>query len=163
MAFKRWLYRGGRPNQLAKIINKVWAEIHSLGISPNSMVTLEVLGRKSGKTVSFPLAMTIVNGERYLVSMLGANTNWVKNVRAADGNAVLRHGMSESVHLEEVDTNRRAPILKAYLLIAPGARPHIAIGKDAPIAEFEGIASNYTVFRVESTQREPSRSGQMAK
>ena len=84
--------------------------------------------------------------------MLGANTNWVKNVRAAGGHAVLRHGMSESVRLVEVDASRRAPILKAYLQIAPGTRPHIAISKDAPIAEFEGIASNYPVFKVESTQ-----------
>ncbi len=156
MAFKRWLYRGGRPNRLAKIINKAWAAIHSLGVFPNYMVTLEVVGRKSGKTVSFPLAMTIVNGERYLVSMLGANTNWVKNVRAAGGTAVLRHGISESVHLVEVETNRRAPILKAYLQIAPGARPHFAISKDASIAEFERIASNYPVFKVESTQSRQS-------
>ncbi len=152
MAFKRWLYRGGRPNRLAKIINKGWAAIHSLGIFPNYMVTLEVVGRKSGTTVSFPLAMTVVSGERYLVSMLGANTNWVKNVRAAGGNAVLRHGRRESVYLVEVDANRRAPILKAYLQIAPGARPHFAIGKDASIAEFEEIASSYPVFRVESTR-----------
>jgi hypothetical protein len=155
VAFKRWLYRGGRPNELAKIINRGWAALHSLGVSPNTMVTLQVVGRKSGKTVSFPLAMTTVDGERYLVCMLGADTNWVKNVRAADGNAMLRHGIGESVHLVELDTDRRAPILKAYLQIAPGARPHMAVGKDAPIAEFEGIASNYPVFRVESRRTLP--------
>jgi hypothetical protein len=37
---------------------------------------LEVVRRQSGKTISFPLAMTVMNGERYLVSMLGENTNW---------------------------------------------------------------------------------------
>src|SRR6185503_13011710 len=130
MAFKRWLYRGARPNLLAKIINKGWAAIHALGLFPNYLVTLEVVGRTSGNTVRFPLAMTIVNGERYLVSMLGANTNWVKNVRAAGGNAMLRHGKSESVRLVEVDASLRAPIVKAFLQIAPGARPHIAIRKD---------------------------------
>ena len=152
MAFKRWLYRGGHPNELAKIINRGWAAIHSLGVFPNSMVTLEVVGRKSGTTVSLPLAMTMVDGERYLVSMLGENTNWVKNVRAAGGNAILRHGMSEQVHLVEVDISQRAPVLKAYLQLAPGARPHIAISKDAPIAEFERIASKYPVFRVENVK-----------
>ena len=152
MAFKRWLYRGGHPNELAKIINRGWAAIHSLGVFPNSMVTLEVVGRKSGTTVSFPLAMTIVNGERYLVSMLGENTNWVKNVKAAGGKAMLRHGRSEQVHLVEVDIGQRAPVLKAYLQLAPGARPHIAVSKDAPIAEFEGIASKYPVFRVENVE-----------
>lgn len=75
MAFKRWMYRGGRPNILAKIQNRGWAILHSLGVFPDRFVTLEVVGRKSGKIVSFPLAMTVMNGERYLVSMLGEETN----------------------------------------------------------------------------------------
>jgi hypothetical protein len=150
VAFKRWLYQGGRPNELAKIINKGWAVIHSLGVLPNSMVTLEVPGRKSGKIVSFPLAMAFVNGERYLVSMLGEGSNWVKNIEAAGGNAVLRHGNSEQVRLVAVDVSQRAPVLKAYLQLAPGARPHFPIDKDAPIDEFEKIASQYPVFKVEN-------------
>jgi F420H(2)-dependent quinone reductase len=150
MAFHRWLYREGRPNILAKILNRGWAIFHSLGIFPNYLVTLEVVGRKSGKIISFPLAMTVMNGERYLVSMLGEDINWVRNVRAANGKARLRHGISEQVFLEEVDTKQRAPILKAYLKLAPGARPHMLISKDAPTAEFEKIASRFPVFRVET-------------
>jgi hypothetical protein len=148
VALKRWMYRGGRPNGLTKIINKGWAFIHSLGVFPNYLVTLEVVGRQSGKTIRFPLAMTVMNGERYLVSMLGAEANWVKNVNAAGGNARLRHGITEQVLLKEVDANQRAPILKAYLQLAPGARPHIAVDKDAPLAEFEKIASKYPVFKL---------------
>ena len=149
MAFKRWMYRGGRPNILAKIQNRFWANLHSLGIFPDRFVTLEVVGRKSGKMVSFPLAMTVMNGERYLVSMLGEETNWVRNVRAANGKARLVHGISEQVILEEVDIGQRAPVLKAYLQIAPGARPHIPVNKNATLSEFESIASQYPVFRVE--------------
>jgi hypothetical protein len=152
MALKRWMYRGGRPNQLTKIINKGWAFIHSLGLFPNYLVTLEVVGRQSGKTISFPLAMTVMHGERYLVSMLGENTNWVRNVRAAGGKATLRHGVIEQVHLEEVDIKQRAPILKAFLGHAPGARPHIPVSKDAPVSEFEKIASQYPVFQVKTSQ-----------
>ena len=148
MALKRWMYRGGRPNQLTKMINQGWAFIHSLGILPNYLVTLEVVGRQSGKLISFPLAMTVMNGERYLVSMLGDNTNWVRNVRAAGGEATLRHGIREEVWLEEVDVAQRAPIIKAFLRHAPGARPHIPVDKDAPIAEFEKIAARYPVFLV---------------
>ena len=144
------MYRGGRPNQLTKIINMGWALLHSLGIFPSRFVTLEVAGRQSGKTISFPLAMTVMNGQRYLVSMLGEEANWVRNIKAAGGKARLRHGVSEQVMLEEVDVRQRAPILKAYLQIAPGARPHIPINKDAPISEFEKIASKYPVFRLET-------------
>jgi hypothetical protein len=149
MALKRWLYQGGHPNRLAKILNRGWAIVHSLGVAPNYLVTLEVVGRKSGNMTSFPLAMTVIKGERYLVSMLGEQANWVQNVRAAGGKARLRHGRSEQVRLEEVDAGQRAPILKAYLQLAPGARPHIPVSKDAPLSEFEAIASTIPVFRVE--------------
>jgi len=150
MALKRWMYRGGRPNQLTKIINKGWAMLHSSGILPESFVTLEVAGRKSGKTISFPLAMTMMNGERYLVSMLGEEVNWVQNIKVTGGKATLVHGNTEQVLLTEVDVKQRAPILKAYLQFARGARPHIPISKDAPVSEFETIASKYPVFRVET-------------
>jgi hypothetical protein len=94
--------------------------------------------------------MTVMAGERYLVSMLGEEANWVKNVRAAGGRAVLRHGITERVRLEEVDVSQRAPILKAYVQIAPGARPHMPVTKDAPISEFENLAAQYPVFSVET-------------
>jgi len=153
MAFKRWMYRGRHPNILAKIQNRFWAIIHSLGILPARFVTLEVVGRKSGKIVRFPLAMTLMDGERYLVSMLGEGTNWVRNVRAAGGKATLIHGIKERILLEEVDIRKRAPILKAYLQIAPGARPHIPVSKDPPISEFEKIVSKYPIFRIEAKQK----------
>jgi len=147
MAFHRWLYREGHPNLLAKILNRGWAILHALGIFPNYLVTLEVVGRQSGKLISFPLALTMLNGERYLVSMLG-EANWVRNVKAAGGQATLRHGKVEAVLLEEVDIPQRATIIKAYLQIAPGARPHISVSKDAPIAAFEEIAPKTPVFKI---------------
>ena len=149
MTLHRWLYRDGRPNLVAKILNRGWAIIHSSGIFPNWLVTLEVVGRKSGKMTSFPLALIMLNGERYLVSMLGGETNWVRNVRAADGAARLVHGIREQALLHEVRVDQRAPILKAYLGIAPGARPHVSVNKDAPLSEFEKIAALYPVFRLE--------------
>ncbi|HEY3310571.1 MAG TPA: hypothetical protein VGK00_02920 [Anaerolineales bacterium] len=152
MAFHRWLYREGHPNALAKALNRGWACVHSLGIFPNWLVTLEVEGRRSKKMINFPMAMTVVDGERYLVSMLGEDTNWVQNVRAAAGKAWLQHGIREQVLLEELDASRRAPVLKVYLQHAPGARPHIPVSKDAPVAEFEKIAQDFPVFIVKTIQ-----------
>jgi hypothetical protein len=94
------------------------------------------------------MVMAVVDGQRYLVSMLGENVNWVRNVRAAGGRAVVRHGRREEVRLEEVPVEMRAPIIKAYLKRAPGARPHLPIHKDAPLSEFERIAAQIPVFRV---------------
>src|SRR5262245_13374607 len=100
--FTRWLYRGQRPNWIARIVNRAWAALFSWGILPNYMVTLEVTGRKSGRTVSLPMVVTVINGQRYLVSMLGENVQWVHNVRAAGGRAVFQRHGREEIHLEEV-------------------------------------------------------------
>lgn len=146
--FHRWLYQGGHPNPLTRIINRSWAAIHALGIAPNYLVTLEVPGRRSGRIISFPLAMIPLDGERYLVSMLGNEAAWVKNVRCAGGQATLRHGRVEQVLLQDVPVEQRASVLKGYLLIAPGARPHIPVDKTASLEAFEGIAAQFPVFRV---------------
>jgi deazaflavin-dependent oxidoreductase (nitroreductase family) len=146
--FKRWLYRGNRPGALAALLNRPTAVAHALGIAPNYLVALEVVGRRSGRPVSLPLVMAVVGGERYLVSMLGADVAWVRNVKAAGGRAVLRHGRTEQVRLEEIPAQERAPVLKAYLRRAPGARPHVPVSKDAPLADFEAIAAQIPVFRV---------------
>src|SRR4029450_12804308 len=50
--------------------------VHALGIAPNYLVTLEVVGRRSGRTISFPLVMAAVDGERYLVSTLRGGVDW---------------------------------------------------------------------------------------
>lgn len=144
----RWLYRGQRPNWIARILNNAWAAIHSTGIAPNWLVTLEVTGRKSGQMVLLPLVVAIVDGQRYFVSMLGDNAQWVLNVRAAHGKAFIRSGRRAEVLLEEVPADQRAPILKAYLRRAPGARPHIPVDKDALLSEFESIAEGFPVFRI---------------
>jgi len=148
--FSRWLYRGQRPNWLARVMNRASAVVASLGFTPNYMETLEVVGRKSGRIFSLPVVIAVVAGERYLVSMLGENVLWVENVRAAGGRAVLRSKGREEIRLEEVPTDRRAPILKAYLHRAPGARPHVPVSKDAPLAEFEKLAPAYPVFHITS-------------
>jgi hypothetical protein len=135
MNLKKWLYRGGRPNWVATLLNRLWAAVHAFGFASNYLVTLKVRGRRSGRMISLPLVMVVIEGERYLVSMLGAESDWVRNVKAAGGNVTLRHGGREEAHLEEVPADRRAPVLKAYLKRAPGARPHLPVDKDAPLSD----------------------------
>ena len=148
-AFTRWLYRGRRPHGLARLMNRTWATVSASGVVAKiGAVTLDVIGRTSGRTVSLPLVLVTVNRQRYLVSMLGDDVQWVKNVRAAGGRAVLRSGRREEVRLDEIPAEQRAPILQVYLQHAPGARPHMPVNKDAPLADFERIASAYPVFCV---------------
>jgi hypothetical protein len=150
--FKRWLYRGHRPNWIARILNRAWAAIFSSGITPDYLATLEVTGRKSGRTISLPVIVTIFDGQQYLVSMLGNDAQWVQHVRAAGGRAVLRCGGSKEIQLEELPADRRAPILRAYLQRAPGARPHVPVNKGASLVEFQRIAAAFPVFQITSTK-----------
>lgn len=150
---KQWLYRGQKPGWIAKILNRMWANAASKNVMPNGLVALEVIGRKSGRVVSFPLVMVTLDGQRYLASMLGDNAQWVRNVRATGGKAVLRSGGHEEVQLEEIPADQRAPLLKAYLQAAPGARPHVPVSEDAPLAEFEKIAAEFPVFRLTSIEK----------
>jgi hypothetical protein len=80
--------------------------------------------------------------------MLGEESTWVRNVKAAGSNVTLRHGRREEVRLQEVAPDRRAPVLNAYLKSAPGARAHLPIDKNAPLAEFERVSPRFPVFRV---------------
>lgn len=157
---KRWMYRGGRPNRLARVLNRLSAILHTAGVLvPDRWVTLEVPGRRTGRLISFPLVVADYQGERYLVAMLGENAGWVRNVRAAGGRVVLRHGRREAVRLEEVGPGARAPILRRYLAVAPGARPHLPVGRRASLEEFSRIAAQVPVFRVTSlaSPRDPDQ------
>lgn len=148
MKLQRWLYRDGRPNRLARLIDRLTAAIYARGVSPDDLVSLEVRGRRSGRPIRFPLVMVTVDGERYLVSMLGERTNWVRNVRSAGGEVTLRHGRRERVRLEEVDADRRGPVLQTYLMRAPNARAHLPVTADALLHEIVRVAARYPVFRV---------------
>ncbi|HEX2912361.1 MAG TPA: nitroreductase/quinone reductase family protein [Chloroflexia bacterium] len=150
--YARWLYKGQHPHLIAKMYMKLWSAVAYTGIAQNYLVSLEVIGRKTGRILSLPVVIAVVSGQRYLVSMLGDNAQWVQNVRAAGGSAFIRAGGRKEVLLEEVPAEERAPILKVYLKRAPGARPHIPVSKDAPLADFEKVAADFPVFRIVSKQ-----------
>lgn len=155
----RAMYPGGRANATARRYSRLWAAVFSLGLQPKRWVTLEVAGRRSGRVTRFPLGMADVDGEWYLVPMLGERCNWVQNVRAADGRATLRRRGVTECRLVEVPVGERAPIIKRYLDRVPGARPHVPVDRHAPLADFEAIAARYPVFRVIPAPARAGRAG----
>ena len=121
------------------------------------MARLEVRGRRTGRLISFPVMVADFEGERYVVAMLGEGTGWVANVRAASGHAVISQGRPEGVWLDEVPEHERPPILKRYLQIASGARPHIPVDPHAPLTAYQEIAGRHPVFQIRADQT-PARS-----
>src|SRR6185295_10612282 len=114
-----------------------------LGLPPKIVAALEVRGRASGRGRSVPVVIATVDGKRYLVSMLGPYSDWVMNVEAAHGDAVIRQGRRRRVHLVPVPPEQRAPILREYVRIAPSGRQHFPLGVGAPVSDFETIAEQY--------------------
>lgn len=140
------LYR--RPTMLTQMMNKLTSWLASLGLTPSDTVTLEAKGRRSGTVHSNAVTWVEQDGERYLVSPRG-ESEWVRNVRAADGEAVIRHRGRQPVRLEELPAEQRAPIIKAYLKKTEKAtRQHFGIDAEAELAEFEAIAARHPVFRI---------------
>jgi hypothetical protein len=155
----RAMYAGGAGNGTARRFARVWAAVQGAGLLPRRWVTLEVVGRRTGRLTRFPLGMADWHGDWYLVPMLGADCNWVRNLRAAGGLATIRHGRARACRMVEVPVADRPPILKRYLEKVPGARPHMPVDRRAPLAAFEVIAARYPVFRVEpadATYRNPT-------
>ena len=148
-AYTRWMYRSGRPNWIARPQNRLSSVLFGAGILPRRVATLEVRGRRSGRVISMPVVIADWEGEEYLVSMLGDQANWVKNVRAAHGVAALRRGRREHVRLQEVDVADRAAIIRRYAAVAPGGRPHLGLRRDATLHDCERLAPRTPVFRID--------------
>jgi len=144
----RNMYPDGRANRTARRFARLWSSVFALGLFPKRWVTLEVTGRRTGAPTRFPLGMADWKRDWYLVPMHGARCNWVQNVRAAGGRALVHRRHAQACDLVEVPIGERAPILKRYLEKVPGARPHIPVARDAPLEAFEAIAPQYPVFRV---------------
>ncbi len=137
-----------RPMKATQVMNRFVSWLASLGLMPSKTVTLEVRGRRSGQVRSSAINWVGHGGQRYFVSPRG-EAEWVRNVRAAGGEAVIRRRGQQSVRLEEVPAEQRAPVLKAYLgENAVSTRQHFGVDPKAELSEFEAIAARHPVFRI---------------
>jgi deazaflavin-dependent oxidoreductase (nitroreductase family) len=118
------------------------------GISVWGSRVLEHRGRKSGKAFHTPVNLLTVGDQQYLVAARG-ETEWVRNVRTAQGKLVLILGRRRHSYLAtEVPVAERTEILRSYLrrwkfevgMFFEG------VGPDSTDAEFATIAPRHPVF-----------------
>lgn len=137
-----------KPGAFVKASNTVLAWVTGLGIGPAKVHKIEVRGRKSGQLRTAVVNVLHYEGERYLVAPRG-NTEWSRNVKAANGDASLLRKEREKVHLEEVPVEQRAPIIKAYLgENAMVTKSQFGVEPDDPIESFEKIAADHPTFKI---------------
>ncbi|HEY1296794.1 MAG TPA: nitroreductase/quinone reductase family protein [Chloroflexota bacterium] len=149
----RLFYRDWRPTRLGKWLNHIQNWWCAAGLPPRFVASLEVRRRRSGRTRANPVVIATVAGNEYLVSMLGTESDWVKNVEAACGDAVLRHGRRRHIHLVAVPPEERASVLREYVRLASSGGQHFPVTAGAPLSEFQTIAARYPVYRIESVPR----------
>lgn len=136
-----------KPSGLIKVMNRALGWVFARGIGSKRWVQMEHKGRKSGKTYTTAVNWTEVDGQRYLVAPRG-ETQWVRNVRADGGRAVLRHGKTRQVRLEEVSVGERAPIIKNYVGENKVVKGEFGVDPDDPIEKYEATAENHPTFRI---------------
>jgi deazaflavin-dependent oxidoreductase (nitroreductase family) len=95
-----------KPTAITQLLNSTLRQFASIGLSPRDTVVVQVRGRKSGNMRSNVVTYVEHDGTRYLVAPRGT-TEWVRNVRAAGGEASLKHGRSLPVRLIEVPEPER--------------------------------------------------------
>jgi hypothetical protein len=143
-----------RANQLLGV------PLTGLGLAPRDTVTLEVRGRSTGRLHRTPVLVTHLDGDQYLVALAG-RSQWVRNIRAAGGQAWLRRRGRTAVTLEELPVPERAPVLLAYLqrphrddtprTDSAAATHYFGLDHDPDLADLASIADHYPVFRIHRT------------
>lgn len=97
------------------VFNPMVNGLTRLGISVMGSRVLEHRGRTSGKLYRTPVNLLTYEGQQYLVAPRG-ETQWVRNVRQADGHLVLILGRRRQLcTAHEIPVEDSLPILRSYL------------------------------------------------
>jgi len=154
-----------RVNTFVRINNTMTTSLLRLGIKVWSFSLLTVRGRKSGKPIVTPVAIFVQNQKRYLVATYGV-VNWVRNLRAAGGEATLtRRRYSEKIRAIELEKDTAALVFREALRSGPPGipavifrvyralfvLPYLNVTENASLEDFEREVLTHPVFLLQST------------
>ena len=138
-----------RPDPFTRrVMNPLLKLMMKLGVSVWGSKVLEHRGRRTGELHRTPVNPLVFESRQYLVSARG-ETEWVRNVRMADGHLVLILGRRRLQRwATEVPEAERAPILRAYLQrwSFEVGKFFDGVGPDSTDAELAAIAARHPVF-----------------
>lgn len=153
-----------RVTAFVRFSNAMTSSLVRLGIKMGSISLLTVRGRKSGKPIVTPIAIFVQGGKRYFIASYGV-VNWVRNLRAAGGEATLTRGRrTEKIHAIELPPETAAPIFREALRTGPdgipaalvrGYRylfvlPYLNVTANSSPEEFEREVLTHPVFLLQS-------------
>jgi hypothetical protein len=132
------------------VFNRGVAFSTRLGISVWGSRTLMVKGRTTGIARTTPVNLLTFEGEQYLVAPRG-ETQWVRNLRAAEGIGVLLLGKKATAFIAtELTDAEKPPVLRAYLKRwkAEVGVFFDGVSAKSPESELERIAPRHPVFKL---------------
>lgn len=135
----------------ARIFNPLVAGLAKLGLSIRGSRVLEVRGRTSGEWRAVPVNPLTVGAERFLVAPRGT-TQWVRNIRVAEGGRLRKGRSIEDFTIVEVSDADKVPMLRAYLdeWSFEVGKFFEGVTKNSTDAELAAIAPGFPVFRIRS-------------
>ena len=135
---------------VARVFNRVVGALVRLGLNVQGSWVLQVRGRTSGQLRENPVNLLELDGQAYLVAPRG-QTQWVRNLRAAEGHGALRRGRRHlTFTASELADADKAPILRAYIdrwWWEVGAF-FDDVDRDATPEQLARIAPGFPVFRL---------------
>jgi len=142
---------------------KIIKQLLRAGVPMGPMILLTVRGRTTGQSRTTPVDLFERDDGRWLVAThSGANSNWVRNLRAA-GEGTLTHGRRrQEVTAKELTPEAAGSVLKEVLgprLASPVRgfvlRRTLDVAPNASLDDFISEARHHPVFELRS-QPEPS-------
>ena len=130
------------------VFNGLVSGLTRLGVSVLGSRVLEHRGRSTGTLHHTPVNLLTTDGSEYLVAARG-ETQWVRNVRHADGHLVLILGRKRrSYTATQIPVADSVPVLRAYLrrwkfevgMFFEGVTP------DSTDEEWAAVAARHPVF-----------------
>ncbi|MBV8154370.1 MAG: hypothetical protein JOY98_08115 [Candidatus Eremiobacteraeota bacterium] len=149
-AFMRLFYRNRRPTRFGHLNSQIFCWGARLGLLPGLIVALEVRHREGGKPRQDAVVISSVAGDDFIVSMFGSISDWVHDLEASRGKAVIyRSARAHRVRLELVSVAERAPIIREFNRIASSGRKHLPLGIDPTLEECAALAPYHPAYRID--------------
>lgn len=131
--------------------NKVFASLARRNLGSGDRHVLTVRGRTSGTLRSTPVDVMQDGDGRWLVAPYGA-VNWVRNLRAADGQLTLRRGARvEKLLAREISAQDAIPVIRQYIRSVPVTRNYWDVTADSTDREIAQDSVHHPVFRLNPT------------
>ena len=139
--------------------NAVLRRLVPRSVGPPYLHLLTVVGWRTGRRYSTPIAVVETNGARWIVAADGRRRSWVRNARAAGWVELSRGRRTERARILEAPPGEAVSILREYVRTVPMTRKFFDARADSPPEAFAAEQARHPVFRLETAEPPADQTG----